>query len=188
MGSFKLQKQTSVSTVIAVLLKQLRLYGAEYLLSGGDRNKAEQTPESQETVAKELNITKAAYSKIENGDVVIGIYHLSHLCIGYGISLGDFMGCVDEQTKKLQDDGIQVINSKITLRLDHIRWIDKISEKSEANFNKAIRELKKNKTYSLHSEKELEDIRLDCKKKAESELDKRYDLGEAISMQTSGLV
>lgn len=188
MGAIKLEKQTSISTVIAEIVKQLRLYGVDYVRSSGDISKVDPDTQSQEYVALALKITKAAYSKIENGDVAISIYHLSQLCIGYGITLGELMTRVDERTKELEDAGIFVINAKITLRLDHLRWKEKIEEKTEANFNKVIRELKKNKTYNLHSEKDIDVIRQDCNKKAKSELDKKYDLGEAISMQSAGLV
>jgi len=188
MSAFKLEKQTSISTVIAQIVKQLRMYGVEYLRSGGDRSKIDPDFQGQEYVAKALNITKAAYSKIENGDVAITVYHLGQLCAGYEIEWRELMAYVDKRIKELEDDGIFVINAKIALRLDHLRWKEKIEEKTEANFNKMIRELKKNKTYNLHSEKEIEAIKLDCKNMAKSELNKKYDLGEAISMQSFGMV
>ncbi|MEZ8804189.1 MULTISPECIES: helix-turn-helix domain-containing protein [Vibrio] len=188
MNSIKLKKQTSLSTVIADFLKQLRLYGADYVRSGGDISKVDPDSESQESVAEALKITKAAYSKIESGDIAITIFNLGQLCIGYGITLGELMTCVDKKTQELKKDGIDVINAKITLRLDYLRWKAKIEEKSEAAYNKAVRELRKNKTYSLYTAEQLEELRLECRKKAKSELEKKHDLGVAISEQSFGMV
>ncbi|KKC97897.1 helix-turn-helix domain-containing protein [Photobacterium halotolerans] len=181
MKTFKLGKHTSISTVLAEFVKQLRLYGADYVRSGGDISKADPSPESQETVAKALKITKAAYSKIENGDVAISIYHLSQLCIGYGISLGELMSCVDKRVEDLENNGVKVVNVKVTLRLDCLRWKAKIDEKTEANFNKLKRELKK--TYNLYSDEQREALKLECRKKAKDELEQKHDVGHAIAEQ-----
>lgn len=183
MKSFKLEKYTSISTVIAEFIKQLRLYGPEYVRSGGDIKTVDPDVESQEYVAKALKIQKAAYSKIENGDVAISVYHLSQLCVGYEITLAEFMARVDEKTKELEDSGIQVLNVKIDLRLDHLRWKEKINEKSEASFNKAVREHKKNKTYTLLSDADIQELKRECLQNARIELEKKYDLGEALAIQ-----
>ncbi|MGR5531671.1 helix-turn-helix domain-containing protein [Vibrio alfacsensis] len=183
MKTVELKKHTSISTIIAEFLKQLRLYGADFVKSGGDVSKVDPKPESQETVAQALKITKAAYSKIENGDVAISVYHLAQLCIGYGITQGELMTCVDRKVAELEAAGIKVVNVKVTLRLDHLRWQAKLNEKTEANFNKAIRELKNKKTYSLYNAEQLTALRAECRQSAFEELDKKYDLGEAISEQ-----
>lgn len=188
MAKFKLPKQTSIATVSSSLIKLLRLYGTEYVRSKGDKSKVEPTSYSQEDVAKALSMTKAAYSKIENGDVIVNIFHLSQICYVFDISLTELMSYVDFRTQQLKKEGIDVVGKKLTLRLDHIRWKEKVDEKAQANFNKAIRELKKSKTYDLHSEEEFEELKQDCRKRALSELEKRYDLGEALSMQDFGMV
>lgn len=183
MGTFKLEKHTSISTVIAEFIKQLRLYGADYVRSGGDMSKVELTSEGQDTVAKALKITKAAYSKIENGDVAITIFHLSQLCIGYGISLGELMTCVDKKVEELEASGIRVVNVKVTLRLDYLRWNAKIEEKAKANYNKAERELKKSNQFKLYTKEQLNELEVECRKKAVAELEKKHDLGQAIADQ-----
>lgn len=181
MNTLKLGNHTSISTVIAEFVKQLRLFGADYVRSGFDVSKADPSPENQEKVAKALKITKAAYSKIENGDVAISIYHLSQLCTGYGISLGELMSCVDKKVEQLESKGVNVINAKLELRLDYLRWNAKVNEKAEANLNKAKKELKR--TYTLYSTEQRESLWQECREKALAELEKKYDLSEAISAQ-----
>ncbi|MBE5146475.1 helix-turn-helix transcriptional regulator [Vibrio parahaemolyticus] len=154
----------------------------EYIRSGGDRTKINtQRAVSQEAIASKINTTKAVYSKIENSDIVINIFHISSICSVFDISVVEFMEFVEQKVKALEEEGIEVKQGKVPFRLDSIRWMEKLKEKASAKYNSKIRELKKNKELSIFDdEDQLTTIRNECKQEAYEELEAKFSLEDAL--------
>lgn len=181
MAKVKSTKLTTWSSVCSLLFRQLRLYGPDFILSGGDKSTINpDNKSSQEAIAKKLKITKAAYSKIENADVVINIFHISNICPIYGISVVDFMGMVEQEVRRLEDEGIKVEKGKVPFRADNIRWLEKLKEKASAKFNSKVRELKKSGLYSAYDDEELEALKNECKQLAYEEIEEKQSLEDAM--------
>ena len=95
----KKEKQTSIMTLVAEALSDLRNYGNEFVRSCGDFDKAKKTGVKQEDVADELDMKKAAYSQLENGAMPINAYHLNKICEHFKMPLGDVFAYVDHMKK-----------------------------------------------------------------------------------------
>lgn len=182
MARVKTSNITTWSSVCSLLIRQLRLYGPDFVRSGGDRSKvsSDYSHQSQEAIAKTLHITKAAYSKIENADVVINIFHISRICTVFDISVVEFMSAVEKKVETLKEGGVDVVQGKIPFRLDNIRWLEKLKEKASAKYNTRIREFKKNRTFSMYTDEQIFVIKNECKQLAYEELEEKQSLEDAL--------
>ncbi|HHF3094195.1 TPA: helix-turn-helix domain-containing protein [Vibrio diabolicus] len=182
MARVQISKMTTWSSVCSYVIRQLRIRGVEFVRSGEDRSKISRDYDSlsQEKMAKELGITKAAYSKIENADVVINVFHISRISSEFGISTVEFMQLVENKIEALRAEGIEVKSEKIPFRLDNIRWLEKLKEKATAKYNTIIRDLKKNKSFSTYTDEQLIELKNECKQLAYNELEEKFSLEDAL--------
>ncbi|MDA0130681.1 helix-turn-helix transcriptional regulator [Vibrio sp. MarTm2] len=181
MEKIKLSNLTTWSSVCSSLIRELRVYGPEFVLHGRDVEKIfSDCTYSQHLVAQELHMTKAAYSKIENADVVVNIFHISAICKIFSISAVDFMSAVESKVKDLEKAGIEVESSKLPFRLDIIRYSAKLQERTSAIYNNKVRELKKNKTFSMYSDEQLAELKEECKQLAYQELEEKQSFECAL--------
>ncbi|MCA4024116.1 helix-turn-helix domain-containing protein [Vibrio vulnificus] len=183
MPTIQIPKLTSYATITSLLIKQLRMFGFDFIRSGGDMEQVKAVNSyNQDEIAERLGMTKATYAKIENGDVIVNILHIGNLCSVYGITLTDFMAAVELKISQLESKGISTTHTKLPFRLDKVRWDEKLKEKTEARYNSEVKALKKNKTFAMYSDEQKLELKKKCQRAVFTEWDKKYDLGEALSI------
>ncbi|HBC3389521.1 helix-turn-helix domain-containing protein [Vibrio parahaemolyticus] len=183
MPTIQIPKLTSYATITSLLIKQLRMFGFDFIRSGGDMEQVKAVNSyNQDEIAERLGMTKATYAKIENGDVIVNILHIGNLCSVYGITLTDFMAAVELKISQLESKGISTTHAKLPFRLDKVRWDEKLKEKTEARYNSEVKALKKNKTFAMYSDEQKLELKKKCRLAVFTEWDKKYDLGEALSI------
>ncbi|EGR2261150.1 XRE family transcriptional regulator [Vibrio parahaemolyticus] len=178
-----MEKQTSIMTLVAEALSDLRNYGNEFVRSFGDFDKAKKTGVKQEDVADVLGIKKAAYSQLENGAMPINAYHLNKICEHFKMPLGDVFAYVDHMKKECEEANIRVVSKKLDWQFDHIRWNKRVEERATTLYNQRIREKKKEGLFKLMKDEHTNALKAETFKQAEKELRAKYLTDEDYSLQ-----
>ncbi|EIV1893179.1 helix-turn-helix transcriptional regulator [Vibrio parahaemolyticus] len=177
------EKQTSIMTLVAEALSDLRNYGNEFVRSCGDFDKAKRTGVKQEELADELGINNSAYSQLEKGAMPINAYHLNQICEYFNMPLGDVFAYVDHLKKECEEANIRVVSKKLDWQFDHIRWNKRVEERATTLYNQRIREKKKEGLFKLMKDEHTNALKAETFKQAEKELRAKYLTDEDYSLQ-----
>ncbi len=142
----KVVGKVSIFTLIAEAVKDLRIYGTDFVLGMG-LTKRVKTKTKQAEYAKILGVKNAFYSRLESGSSAFNIAQLHTLCEAKGLSLGELFAYVDHMKKDLIGAGYQVVTKALPIEQDAMRKDNWIEEKATALNNKWTREQKSLKQY-----------------------------------------
>lgn len=142
----KVVGKVSIFTLIAEAVKDLRIYGTDFVLGMG-LTKRVKTKTKQAEYAKILGVKNAFYSRLESGSSAFNIAQLHTLCEAKGLSLGELFTYVDHMKKDLIGAGYQVVTEALPIKQDAMRKDNWIEEKATALNNKWTREQKSLKQY-----------------------------------------
>lgn len=140
------KKQVSIFTLIAEAVKDLRVYGTDFVLALG-QTKQVKTSIKQAEYAKILGVKSAFYSRLESGSSVFNIAQLHTLCEATGLSFGALFAYVESMKQELIGAGYQVVTDALPIEQDAVRKDNWIEEKATALNNKWTREQKSLKQY-----------------------------------------
>ncbi|MEZ9440188.1 helix-turn-helix domain-containing protein [Vibrio atlanticus] len=142
----KVVGKVSIFTLISEAVKDLRMYGCDFVLGMGLTNKVK-TKTKQAEYADLLGVKGAFYSRLESGSSTFNIAQLHTLCEAKGLSLGELFTYVDHMKKDLIGAGYQVVTEALPIDQDAVRKDNWIEEKATALNNKWTREQKSLKQY-----------------------------------------
>lgn len=142
----KAVEKVSIFTLIAVAVKDLRMYGTDFVLGLG-LTKRVKTNTKQAEYAGLLGVKGAFYSRLESGSSVFNIAQLHTLCEAKGLSLGVLFTYVEHMKQVLIGAGYQVVSEALPIDQDAVRKDNWIEEKATALNNKWTREQKSLKQY-----------------------------------------
>ncbi|WP_373937828.1 helix-turn-helix domain-containing protein [Vibrio kanaloae] len=142
----KVVGKVSIFTLIAEAVKDLRIYGTDFVLGMG-LTKRVKTKTKQAEYAKILGVKNAFYSRLESGSSAFNIAQLHTLCEAKELSLGGLFAYVDHMKKDLIGAGYQVVTEALPIEQDAVRKDNWIEEKATALNNKWTREQKSLKQY-----------------------------------------
>ncbi|MEZ9747258.1 helix-turn-helix domain-containing protein [Vibrio splendidus] len=154
----KVEEKVSIFTLISEAVKDLRMYGCDFVLGMG-LTKRVKTKSKQAEYADLLGVKGAFYSRLESGSSAFNIAQLHTLCEAKGLSLGELFTYVDHMKKDLIGAGYQVVTEALPIDQDAVRKDNWIEEKATALNNKWTREQKSLKQY-----KELTDQQIVAKR------------------------
>ncbi|MEZ8381599.1 helix-turn-helix domain-containing protein [Vibrio splendidus] len=142
----KVEEKVSIFTLISEAVKDLRMYGCDFVLGMG-LTKRVKTKSKQAEYADLLGVKGAFYSRLESGSSAFNIAQLHTLCEAKGLSLGELFTYVDHMKKDLIGAGYQVVTEALPIDQDAVRKDNWIEEKATALNNKWTREQKSLKQY-----------------------------------------
>ncbi|NOJ02062.1 MULTISPECIES: helix-turn-helix domain-containing protein [Vibrio] len=142
----KVVGKVSIFTLISEAVKDLRMYGCDFVLGMG-LTKRVKTKTKQAEYADLLGVKGAFYSRLESGSSAFNIAQLHTLCEAKGLSLGELFTYVDHMKKDLIGAGYQVVTEALPIKQDAMRKDNWIEEKATALNNKWTREQKSLKQY-----------------------------------------
>ena len=142
----KVVGKVSIFTLIAVAVKDLRMYSTDFVLALGKVKKIKSNNKQAE-YADLLGVKGAFYSRLESGSSAFNIAQLHTLCEAKGLSLGELFTYVDHMKKDLIGEGYQVVTEALPIGQDAVRKDNWIEEKATALNNKWTREQKSLKQY-----------------------------------------
>ncbi|PHJ41154.1 hypothetical protein AK965_13465 [Vibrio sp. PID17_43] len=142
----KSKGKVSIFTLIAEAVKDLRLYGADFVLALGQTKKIK-TSTKQAEYAEILGVKNAFYSRLESGSSVFNIAQLHTLCEATGLSFGALFAYVESMKQERISKGYQIVTDVLPIEQDAVRKDNWIEEKATALNNKWTREQKSLKQY-----------------------------------------
>lgn len=144
----------SIFTLIAEAVKDLRMYGCEFVLANGEAEQVEARVKQAE-YADILGIKSAFYSRLEGGSSVFNIAQLHTLCESTGLPFGALFVYVEHMKQELINAGYEVVADVLPIEEDAVRKDNWLEEKATALHNKWIREQRKLKQFKLLTDEQI---------------------------------
>ncbi|EPE5850536.1 helix-turn-helix domain-containing protein [Vibrio vulnificus] len=150
----KSKGKVSIFTLIAEAVKDLRTYGADFVLALGQTKKIK-TNIKQAEYAEILGVKSAFYSRLESGSSVFNIAQLHTLCEATGLPFGTLFAYVESMKQERISAGYQVVTDALSIEQDAVRKENWIEEKTTALNNKWTREQKSLKQYKYLTSEQI---------------------------------